>query len=104
MKMPPLPHRDYQTLDAIVTILAMLDGSFVLYALVYVPIPQANLPILAGLAGTILGIVLTYAAFRWQGTSPKTDPKPGTTTVSLEATANNTAAPAAPEAPNDQLT
>lgn len=79
--------RDYQTLDAIVVCAAMAEVLFVLVALVFVKIPEPQLPIISGLGGTVLGVILTYAAFRWQGVSDKGHAvAPGTAEVSIKAT------------------
>lgn len=58
--------RDYKTLDAITVTACLLMLAGVFAALVYLPIPQPNLPILAslasGTAGTFVGL---YAGARW---------------------------------------
>lgn len=61
-----LPRRDYRTLDAFVVIAGMLIMAGVFVALAVLNIPQANLPILSGLAGTLFGgTVGLYAGARW---------------------------------------
>jgi hypothetical protein len=82
--------RDYQTLDAIVIVMAMSYGGFILWALTFIKIPESQLPIMSGMGGTIVGIVLTYAAFRWQGSSDKSHPAAGTASVSIQATTEST--------------
>lgn len=58
--------KNYRTLDAIVVVSVLVILAFVLWALVYRQVPQANLPIIAGLAGTIFGgTVGLYAGARW---------------------------------------
>lgn len=80
--------RDYQTLDAIIVIMAMVTVQFVLGALVFRTIPDSQLAIISGLGGTVLGVVLTYAAFRWQGNVDNKLHQPGTASVSIQATAD----------------
>lgn len=79
--------KNYRTLDAIVVCvsLAMLAG--VLYALVMVKIPETQLPIVAGLAGTIFGGTIgAYAGARWASkTKPDEPHAPGDVQLSLTA-------------------
>ena len=79
----------YETLDAILIVMSMAMVAYIIWALTFVTIPQSQLPIISGLGGTVLGVVLTYAAFRWQGTGDKSHTRglPGTASVSIEATA-----------------
>jgi hypothetical protein len=80
--------RDYRTLDAIVVCacLLMLGGAGL--ALVYVTIPQANLPIFAALvSGTVGGALGLYTGARWGNKKPSSeDPAPGGVSLSLNAT------------------
>lgn len=58
--------RDYQTLDAIVVIGAVLIVGGSIAGLMFRAVPTDNLPTLAGLLGTLLGTVIGgYAGFRW---------------------------------------
>ncbi|EJL33232.1 hypothetical protein PMI01_02194 [Caulobacter sp. AP07] len=66
--------RDYRTLDAIVVCacLLMLGGAGL--ALVYVTIPQANLPIFAALvSGTVGGALGLYTGARWGNKKPSSE-------------------------------
>lgn len=89
--------RDYRTLDAIVVCacLLMLGGAG--WALVYVTIPQANLPIFAALvSGTVGGALGLYTGARWGNKKPSSEDAPrGGVSLSLNASS----APAAPEEP-----
>lgn len=88
--------RNYRTLDAIVVVgsLMMLGG--VLYALIMINIPSDQLPIVAGLAGTIFGgTVGAYGGARWASKSKTDEPHaPGDVSVSVEARAPLADAPA----------
>ena len=57
--------RNYETLDAIVIVACLLMVAFAGSALVFVEIPQNNLPVLASIATGVLGLPLAYGAFRW---------------------------------------
>lgn len=58
--------RDYQTLDAIVVIASLVIIGGAVSGLMFLDVPQNNLPIVASLLGTLLGtIVGGYAGFRW---------------------------------------
>lgn len=77
--------RDYRTLDAIVVVacLMMLAGAGL--ALVFVVIPQANLPIFAALvSGTVGGAIGLYTGARWGNKKP-TGEDPLTATVTAPA-------------------
>lgn len=87
--------KNYRTLDAIVVIVALCEVWFILWALVFRTIPQAQLPIIAGLAGTLFGgTVGLYAGARWG--NKKTDEAPASGSggdVSLSLSATSTASP-----------
>jgi uncharacterized membrane protein YfcA len=71
-------------LDAIVVIGAMAEIAVVLYGLMFWNIPQPQLPIVAGLAGTIFGGTIgAYAGARWQNAKPP-EPKPVPTPAAAE--------------------
>jgi hypothetical protein len=58
--------RDYQTLDAIVVIGSLCIVGLAIAGLMIRIVPSDNLPIIAGLLGTMLGTVIGgYAGFRW---------------------------------------
>lgn len=57
--------RDYETLDAIVTVASLFMVAGVIAGLVFVDIPQNSLPVLSSLATGVLGLPLSYGAFRW---------------------------------------
>lgn len=58
--------RDYETLDAIVVIAAVVIIGGSIAALMVLKVPSEQLPIVASLLGTLLGtIVGGYAGFRW---------------------------------------
>lgn len=70
-----LPRRDYRTLDALVVVgtLVLVAGSCV--ALVFVRIPEANLPILSSVVSALIGGVLgLYAGARWGNKKADVDP------------------------------
>lgn len=74
--------RDYRTLDAIVVSACLLDLTLVGAALVFVTIPQENLPILAGLASGVIGGALgAYVGARWGNQKPKAEDAPQPVTV-----------------------
>lgn len=73
---PPLPRRDYRTLDAIVVCAGLALVGAVGWALVFRAIPEANLPILASLGTGVLGIIVTYVNARWGNKKPTTDEEP----------------------------
>lgn len=91
--------RDYRTLDAIVVCacLLMLGGAGL--ALVYVTIPQANLPIFAALvSGTVGGALGLYTGARWGNKKPSSEETPGGVSLSLNATSS----PPAAALPNEE--
>lgn len=73
----PLPKRNYETLDAILVISVVNIIAGAAWALVFVEIPVANLPILSSLVGTLVGTVVGgYAGFRWASSmKPPTAPE-----------------------------
>lgn len=79
--------KNYRTLDAIVVVGSLIILAGGIAALVFLTIPQPNLPILSSLlsgsAGTFLGL---YCGARW-GNKKTDEPKsPGTVTATLETT------------------
>ena len=73
MKPDPLTH---DTLDALVVCGAMLIVGGVVFGLVTRSIPENNLPVLAGLGGTVLALVTAYAGFRWGASTTSGKPAP----------------------------
>lgn len=64
--MMQMPKRNYETLDAIVVIGAMLIVGGGVAGLMLLRVPSENLAVVAGLLGTIAGTILGgYAGFRW---------------------------------------
>ncbi len=60
------PNRNYETLDALVVVASLVMVSGLLIGLILVKdIPQNSLPILASLGTAILGLPVSYGAFRW---------------------------------------
>lgn len=57
--------RQYRTLDAIVVVYALSVVALIVWALIFRTIRDNQLAILAGLAGTVIGIVSGYCAARW---------------------------------------
>jgi hypothetical protein len=57
--------RAYETLDAILVVAALVIVAGLMAALVFVEIPTNNLPVLASLGATVVGLGTAYAAFRW---------------------------------------
>lgn len=69
---PPLPRRNYETLDAIVVVGAMVIVGGGVAGLMLVTVPGENLAVVAGLLGTIAGSILgAYAGFRWGASQSK---------------------------------
>lgn len=61
-----MPRRNYETLDAIVVVGAMIIVGGGVAGLMLVSVPGENLAVVAGLLGTIAGTVVGgYAGFRW---------------------------------------
>ena len=57
-------------LDAMVVMTCLLILAGVVALLAFVPVPQANLPILASLASGIFGAVISgYIGYRWGATA-----------------------------------
>lgn len=66
--------RDYATLDAIVVCAALVIIGGAVAGLMILDVPSDNLPIVAGLVGTMLGTVIGgYAGFRWGASQTKND-------------------------------
>lgn len=66
--------RDYKTLDAIVVVASLFIMAFVMWALAFLTIPQANLPILAALSSGTFGAALgAYVGARWGNKKPTTE-------------------------------
>lgn len=65
--------RNYRTLDAVVVAAVLIIMLIVFVALIFRNIPQPNLPILSGLAGTVFGATVgAYCAARWGNAPPPT--------------------------------
>lgn len=78
--------KNYRTLDAVLVMSAMAIMGFVFWALVFRAIPQAQLAIVAGLAGTLFGATVgAYAGARW-GNKKTDDPAPGTVVTTGQTT------------------
>jgi hypothetical protein len=72
-----LPKRNYETLDAIVVIGAMLIVGGGVAGLIFFIIPSENLAVVAGLLGTIAGTILGgYAGVRWGASVANKDAQP----------------------------
>jgi hypothetical protein len=56
---------DNSTLDALVVFAALFLAGVSMGALAFVTIPDKQLPIFAGALVTLLGLLTTYAGFRW---------------------------------------
>lgn len=90
--------RDYHTLDAILLVFCLFMMTGVGVALVFVKIPQENLPILAGLASGIVGSVITaYVGARWGNKKPGAGEEPGAVTANAPPGGTATASAKAPE-------
>lgn len=64
--------RDYATLDAIVVVASLVIIGGGVAGLMILDVPSDNLPIVAGLLGTMLGTILGgYAGFRWGASQTK---------------------------------
>lgn len=88
--------RDYRTLDAIVVIASLVIMAFVMWALAFLTIPQANLPILAALASGTFGAALgAYVGARWGNKKPTTEAEGGLT-ASVTAPAGGTVSATTP--------
>lgn len=78
----------YRTLDAVVVIasLGMLAAAGL--ALVYVRIPEPNLPIFAALvSGSVGGVLGLYAGARWGNKKTDEPSKPGDVSMTIDAKA-----------------
>lgn len=93
--------RDYRTLDAIVVIASLFIMAFVMWALAYLTIPQANLPILAALSSGTFGAALgAYVGARWGNKKPTTeDAAPHGSVTVVPPTGTVTVEPAPSEPP-----
>lgn len=71
MASPVPPRRDYFVLDGVVVVASLGIMGFVMWALTYRTIPQANLPILAALSSGTFGAALgAYVGARWGNKKP----------------------------------
>lgn len=69
--------RNYETLDAIVVVGAMLIVGGGVGALIFFNVPSENLAVVSGLLGTIAGTILGgYAGFRWGASVVNKEPQP----------------------------
>ncbi len=69
--------RNYETLDAIVVVGAMVIIGGGIAGLMLRVVPSDNLPIVAGLLGTMLGTIIGgYAGFRWGASVGQKDTVP----------------------------
>jgi hypothetical protein len=66
--MPDLPSRNYETLDAIAVIASLLIVAGIILGLFIMPLDPAVAPIVSSLATAILGVPISYGAFRWGNT------------------------------------
>ena len=85
--------RDYRTLDAIVVVacLLMICGAGI--ALVFITIPQANLPIFASLiSGSVCGALGLYTGARWGNKKPSAEENTAGDSLSLNAMARSPSA------------
>lgn len=62
---PVVPGVDNSTLDAAVVLLAMLLVGAGMAVLAFVAVPDKNLPVFTAGFTAIMGILTTYAGFRW---------------------------------------
>lgn len=79
--------RDYRTLDAMVVVACLLMMACAGWALVFVTIPQANLPVFSSLvSGSVGGMLGLYTGARWGNKKPSSeDPPQGGVSLSLNA-------------------
>lgn len=63
-----LPNRNYETLDAIAVIASLVIVAGIIFGLFIVPLDPAVAPIVSSLATAILGLPISYGAFRWGNT------------------------------------
>jgi hypothetical protein len=77
MARPALPRRDYQTLDAIVVVGAMLIVGGGIAGLMFLTVPGENLAVVAGLLGGLSGTVVGgYVGFRFGASLTGKEPQP----------------------------
>lgn len=61
-----IPHRDYETLDAIVVLGSMVMVAGLIFGFFTVKdVKDSIVPVLASLGTAILGLPIAYGAFRW---------------------------------------
>lgn len=63
-----LPSRNYETLDAIAVVASLLIVAGIIVGLFVQPLDPAVAPIVSSLATAILGVPISYGAFRWGNT------------------------------------
>lgn len=66
--MMDMPARNYETLDAIAVIASLLIVAGIIFGLFIAPLDPAVAPIVSSLATAILGVPISYGAFRWGNT------------------------------------
>lgn len=94
------PRRDYRTLDAIVVVGCIVLLGAIAAALVFIDIPQPNLPILASLASGTFGLTLgLYAGARWGNNQNTRHAEPPVGAMTVTATGSVTAAEPPSEPP-----
>lgn len=78
--------KNYRTLDAVVVVGSLSLVALTMAALVFIAIPQTQLPIVAGLAGTIFGgTVGAYGGARWSNRKADEPHAPGDVSLTLNA-------------------
>lgn len=63
-----MPSRNYETLDAIAVIASLVIVAGIILGLFIAPLDPAVAPIVSSLATAILGVPISYGAFRWGNT------------------------------------
>lgn len=97
-----MPARNYETLDAIAVIASLVIVAGIILGLFVQPLDPAVAPIVSSLATAILGVPISYGAFRWGNTvGAKAATEAAAKVSERSADALAQLAGASPQAPSD---